>query len=190
MTTTSNSQPSSKDEGVVWRGRPSIGPYVALYGILAAVAVALFIGIELWLGYDVSGASFLRGTASLGSVRIPFLFEIVTAVVISVAYVIKVLRLLIVRLENSYELRGDGLYLNRGIANLTGTFLSPMAFSDARLIRTLGMRIVGRSLIIVEANDGRRFELKMIKDALDVQALIRRNLAHPTVRLEGGLPPR
>jgi hypothetical protein len=183
-------QPQAADSGVVWKGRPSIEPYVALYGVLAAVGIAVLVGLEVWAGFDVAGASFLRHSVSMGGARIPYPVEIATAVVILAAYLVKVVRLVIVRLENSYELRNDGLYFNRGIANLSDTFLSPMAFSDARLVRTIGMRIVGRSLIVIEANDGRRFELKMIKDGLNVQALIRRNMAHPTVRIEGSQPPR
>lgn len=182
--------PQSTDGGVVWHARPSIGSYVVLYGILAAVGVVVLVGLELWAGFNVAGASFLKSSLSAGGIRIPYLVEVITAVLVCAAYLVKVLRLLVVRLENSYELRNDGLYFNRGIANLSDTFLSPMAFSDARLVRTIGMRIVGRSLIVIEANDGRRFELKMIKDGLEVQALIRRNMAHPTVRIEGSQPPR
>jgi hypothetical protein len=46
------------------------------------------------------------------------------------------------------------------------------------------MRIVGRSTIVVEANDGRKFEMRMLKDGMNVQTLIRSNLSHPTVRVE------
>lgn len=182
--------PQSTEGGVVWHGRPSIGPYLALYGILAATAIAVLVVLELWVGFNVAGASFLKSSISVGGTRIPYPIEIVTAVVVCAAYLVKALRLLVVRFENSYELRNDGLYFNRGIANLSDTFLSPMAFSDARLVRTIGMRMVGRSLIVIEANDGRRFELKMIKDGPEVQALIRRNMAHPTVRIEGSQPQR
>lgn len=59
-----------------------------------------------------------------------------------------------------------------------------MAFSDARLIRTLEMRVVGRSAIVIEANDERRFQMRMIKDALRVETLIRRTLSHATVKID------
>ena len=71
-----------------------------------------------------------------------------------------------------------------GRPSRSAPFISAMAFSDAKLIRTLGMRIVGRSMIIVEANDGRKFEMRMLEDGANVQTLIRNNLSHPTVRLE------
>jgi hypothetical protein len=59
-----------------------------------------------------------------------------------------------------------------------------MAFSDARLFRNWAMRIVNRGLIIVDANDGRKFNLLLIENAVVVQDLIRRTLAHPVVRVE------
>ncbi len=173
---------------MVWKGRPSIGPYVALYGLAALVTAAAFVGAELWLAFGHSSVNLLRASLVLGSFSLPYGAEVVTAAVVFIGFLAKLVGLLIVRFENSYELRTDGLYVSRGIANLQDTFLSAMAFSDARLIRSLGMRIVGRSLIVVEANDGRRFQLRMIKNGLEVQSLIRRNLAHPTVRLENPSP--
>jgi hypothetical protein len=171
--------------GPVWKGRPSIGSHVALYGILALLAIVILDGLEVWTSSHVA---FLSGIFSApirtGSIDIPYGAEVATAAVVLVVYLAKVLGLVIFRERNSYELLSDGLYINKGIANLQNTFVSAMAFSDAKLIRTLGMRIMGRSLIVVEANDGRRFEIKMIKNGANVQALIRANLSHPTVRVE------
>lgn len=177
--------PSNVTGNVVWAGRPSIGVYVILYGVLALVVAVLLVGLEVWVG-DVLGVArgLLFGSTRIGSFAITDLIELVTVVVIFIALLVKVLGLVIYRAGHSYELHTDGLYVNRGIANLQNTFISAMAFSDARLIRSLGMRIVGRSVIIVEANDGRRFELRMLKDGVNVQALIRSNLSHPTVRME------
>jgi hypothetical protein len=173
------------DGGVVWQGRPAIGVYVALYGILALAAIAILVGLELYTAHAISSiSSVLDGSLKAGPVDIPYGLEVITALIIAVVFLVKVVGLLIVRTSNSYELRTDGLYVNKGIANLQNTFISAMAFSDARLTRTLGMRIVGRGRIVVEANDGRRFELMMIKDSSNVQSMIRSSLSHPTVRVE------
>jgi len=170
---------------IVWTGRPSISVYVELYGLLAAIVAAILVGLEVWAGDAVKSLSgFFFASVQLGSLKIPDILEILTILVIVIIYLVKVVGLVIYKARNSYELRTDGLNINKGIANLSNTFISAMAFSDARLIRTLGMRIVGRSTIIVEANDGRKFEMKMLKDAGTVQSLIRNNLSHPTVRLE------
>jgi len=173
------------DGGVVWQGRPAIGVYVVLYGVLALIAMGVLVGLELYTAQalsSISGAFY--HSLKVGPLDIPDAVEVITALIIALVFLAKVISLVITKAENSYELRTDGLYVNRGIANLQNTFISAMAFSDARLIRTLGMRIVGRGRIVVEANDGRRFELKMIKDSYDVQSLIRSSLSHPTVRVE------
>ena len=169
----------------VWAGRPSIGVYVALYGVLAAIIAIILVGLEVWVGDTIKAVSAaVFASVDLGSFQVPYFIEVSTIVVIAIVFLAKALGLVIYRAGHSYELHTDGIYVNKGIANLQNTFVSAMAFSDARLIRTIGMRIVGRSLIIVEANDGRRFEMKMLKDGPNVQALIRSNLSHPTVRLE------
>jgi hypothetical protein len=170
---------------VVWRGRPSIGVYVLLYGVISLIAIVVLLVVEIVAAGSTKAMKDLFFTSlQLGSVKIPDAVEVGTVIIVLLFFLAKVIHLAIFKARNSYELRTDGLYVNTGIANLSNTFLSAMAFSDARLIRTLGMRIVGLSLIIVEANDGRRFELKMIKDGMNVQALIRNNLSHPTVRID------
>ncbi len=176
------SGPSSSTGNVVWSGRPSISVYLLLYGILAAVIAAILVALEVWAGDTVSGVFFT--SVRIGALRIPDIVEVVTVLVILVFYLVQAVGLALYQYGHSYELRTDGIYVNKGIANLSNTFISAMAFSDAKLIRTLGMRIVGRSTIIIEANDGRKFELRMLKDAVNVQNLIRSNLSHPTVRVE------
>ena len=186
----SNANPTAADTppakgNVIWRGRPSIGAYTALYGVLALVAIVILVVLEVWAGDSVKSlGNLLFSSVKLSSFTIPDAVEVATVVIVLLLYLAEVIGLVVLRARNSYELRSDGLYVNMGIANLQNTFLSAMAFSDARLIRTLGMRIVGLSLIIVDANDGRHFELKMLKDGMNVQALIRSNLSHPTVRIE------
>jgi hypothetical protein len=169
---------------VVWKARPSIAPYVILYGIAALILAAILVALELYLAGGLLGAAVTTAPLTIGSVSIPYALEVITVVVVFFGYLAKIFGLIILRARERYELRTDGLYINRGIVSLENDFISPMAFSDARLIRTLGMRLVGRSKIIVEANDKRRFEMKLIKDGQTVQGLIRSNLAHPTVRLE------
>lgn len=179
------SVPSYATGSTVWSGGPAIGVYLALYGVLAIIVGAVLVGLEVWVGDTIKGLSGLVfASLKLGSFSVPDALEVVTILVIVVAYAAKALGLVIYRAGHSYELHTDGLYINKGIANLQNTFISAMAFSDAKLIRTLGMRIVGRSLIVIEANDGRKFEMRMLKDGANVQSLVRSNLSHPTVRVE------
>ncbi len=169
---------------VVWKGRPSVGVFAYLYGALALVAMLLLVGIEYWATYYAHVLPEGLSSAAPGSL-FPYALETLTVLVIALIYLGELVSLAFVRARNNYVLRTDGLYFNTGIANLESTFLSPMAFSDARLVRTVWMRLVGRGLIIVEANDRRRFEMRLIKDPVQVQSLIRNTLSRPTVRLEG-----
>jgi hypothetical protein len=179
------SGPAYATGGVVWSGKPSISVYVLLYGVVAAVVAAILVVAEVYAANSVKEiGDIFFSSVTLGSVKIPDIVEVVTVLVILVFFLVRVVGLSLYKAGHSYELHTDGMYVNRGIANLQNTFISAMAFSDARLIRSLGMRIVGRSTIIIEANDGRKFEMKMIKDGFNVQTLIRSNLSHPTVRID------
>lgn len=180
--------PKSSDDsaGVIWSGRPTIGVYVMLHAIVAAVAAAILVGLEVYTADRFSAVtSLFYASLKVGPVTIPDALEVVTILIVFIAFLGKLVQLVLYRAGHSYELRSDGLYLNKGIANLQNTFISAMAFSDARLVRTLGLRIIGLSSIIVEANDGRRFEMRMILEGARVQSLIRSTLSHPTVRVDG-----
>ena len=173
------------DPEVVWKGRPSIGVFVGLYGALTLLVIGLIAVFGIWGSYNLpSIAPFLRASLRVGSASVPYVVEIGVATIVFILFLIKVIRLSIFKASHSYELRVDGLRLGKGLVNLEDDYISAVAFSDARLIRTLEMRIVGRGLIIIEANDERRFEMRMIKDAVNVQALIRRTLSHPTVKID------
>jgi hypothetical protein len=178
-----NNEGQRKSEPPVWKGRPAVGAYIIIYGVIALVIALILITAEYFMSTSFGvGHSIFPYAALFGGVTIPYPVEVVTAVIIALIFAAEVIGLAIVWATNRYELVPDGLYVNRGIVNLENSFLAPMAFSDARLIRTLGLRIAGRGLIIVDANDGRHFYLRYVKSPLDVQELIRRTLAHPTVR--------
>src|SRR5579862_9180879 len=162
--------PNSKP---VWSGRPSIAPYLLFRAILAAIAIAILVGLELLF----SSSYGLIPSRLFG---IPYPVEIVTALVIGIIFLASALRLISLWARHRYELFTDGIYVNQGIVNLENAYLAPMAFSDARLYRSWEMRIVKRGQIIVEANDGRKFYLHLIKDPVRVQYLIRETLGHPT----------
>jgi len=175
---------------VVWIGRPSVSVFYALYGAIAVLIAAVLVGLELWFAsYSSVGRAIFPRLISFGSVRVPFPIEVVTIVIILIAYLGKAIQLALLRARNKYELREDGLYVDSGIMNLQNTFVAPMAFSDARLNMPLSLRIVKRGNIIVDTNDNRHFKLLLIVDPLTVQNLIRRTLGHPVVRIESPAPP-
>jgi hypothetical protein len=148
------------------------------------VVIALLVVFEYWFATSTSiGQTIFPVSISAGG-DIPYPVEVITVVIILIVYLAQIIHLALLRARNKYELYEDGLYVDSGIINLENTFLSPMAFSDARLFRNWAMRLVNRGLIVVDANDGRKFNLLLIERPVVVQDLIRRTLAHPVVRVE------
>jgi hypothetical protein len=172
----------NKLDAAIWHGKPSIGSYIIIYGLFTIVLILILVTIEYVLSTSSSARNFLPASARFGEIVMPDPVEIITTIIILLFFVYKLIELVIVWATNSYDLLPDGMYFNHGIINLENTFVSPIAFSDARLIRTLPLRLAARGLIIVEANDGRHLYLRYIKDPVEVQTLIRKTLAHPTVK--------
>ena len=191
MSNNNNKQPLIGGKGKqVWFGRPSIGAYLVLYGIISVVALAIFLGVEIWFSeYSDIGRIIFPKAIVIGGSRIPYPVEIITIVIVVMAFLAKVFQLAILRARNKYALREDGLYVDTGIFNLQNTYVAPMAFSDARLNMPLSLRLVKRGNIIVDTNDNRHFSLILIKEPIEVQNLIRRTLGHPVVRVESPSPP-
>jgi hypothetical protein len=177
----SNPPPRDPNSKPVWSGRPSIGPYVAFRAVLAIIAIVILVVLEYLFSKTKTYGHTIFSSNFHG---VPYAGEIATAILIGIILLVSVLRLISIWATNRYELFNDGIYLNRGIVNLENSYLAPMAFSDARLYRSWEMRIVKRGQIIVEANDGRKFYLHLVKDPMRVQYLIRETLGHPTVRTE------
>ena len=158
--------------------------YVAIYGIICLVVAVVLITLEYYLGgISGIGSTIFPSSLVLGTVNLPYPVEVLSTVIILVIFFAEAAKLAFFRARSKYALYDDGLYVDTGIVNLENTFLSPLAFSDARLIRTWSMRIVNRGLIIVDANDGRHFHLRLVKDPIKVQALIRDTLSHPRVKI-------
>ena len=86
---------------------------------------------------------------------------------ILLVYLGEVIHLAVLRARHKYELYEDGLYVDSGIVNLQNTYIAPVAFSDARLIMPLSLRVLGRGKIIVDANDERHFTLLLIKNPVE-----------------------
>jgi len=169
----------SPREKPIWVGRPAIGIYLGIYLLFAMITIGILVFLEFHFGSTLIPKKVIVSGAS-----VPYPVQIITAFIGLIAYFISVINLLLLRARNKYELYVDGLNIDRGIINLENTYVAPMAFSDARLIRNWLLRLAGRGLIIVDTNDGRHFHLHLIKHPLEVQSMIRKALGHPTFRTE------
>lgn len=148
------------------------------------VVLLILVTLEYIAGNNSSTDGLFPHSVNVGGTILNYPVELATAVIIILVFVVKAVDLLLLRARSRYELYDDGLYVNEGILNLENTFVSPMAFSDARLIRTVSLRLIRRGHIIVDANDERHFHLRMIKDPLAVQSLIRTTLSRPRVKTD------
>ncbi len=175
---------------LIWSARPSVSVYFLLYGLISLIAIAILDLLEFWLQRSTSvGSQYIPRNITIAGTTISSPLEIATTIVVLLAYFGEVIHLALLRARKRFELYEDGLYVNSGIVNLENSYLSPMAFSDARLIRTWTSRLTKRGLIIVDANDGRHFQLQLIQKPGLVQGLIRRNLGRPMVRIENRYYP-
>jgi hypothetical protein len=174
---------------LVWSGRPSVSIYYAIYGIIALILIAILTFLEFWVTRTSIGAGIFPRALSFRGIVVPYPVEVATVAVILLVYLAEVVHLAILRASKKYSLYEDGLYIDLGIVNLENTYLSAMAFSDARLFRTVSLRLAKRGNIIVDLNDERHLQLELVDRPAVVQALIRRTLGHPTVRVEGYQQP-
>ena len=174
---------------LIWAGKPAVSIFLLIYGIIVALLITILDFLEYFLGSENTSLNRLfPNSLTFRGLHVVFPVELATLSIILIAYVAEVLRLAILRASYKYFLYEDGLYVDSGIINLENTFLSPVAFSDARLFRTASLRLVKRGNITVDANDGRHIELKLVEKPGVVQALIRKTLGRPTVRVEGYQP--
>lgn len=168
----------------LWSGRPSVGSYIALYAILYAALSILLITVEFYVASTPFGSGLLPSSISFASLTLPYPLQLLTAFIFLLAFLVKATGLLLMKARTKYSLFDDGLYIDLGLVNLENIFVAPMAFSDARLYMSLGMRMMKKGSIIVDTNDGRHFELKMVANPVQVQGLIRQTLSHPTFRTQ------
>ena len=172
------------DEKPIWAGQPSVSVYYGIYGVLSVIIAAILLTIEIWLGQHMAIGHLIFPQRIRFIVDLYYPVEIITIVIIFLVFLTKAIRLAFLRAQNKYELRSDGLYMNLGIVNLENVYVSPMGFSDARVFRSLSSRLAKRGNIVIDTNDQRHFMLMSLKDPLEVQALIRRTMGRPTVRIE------
>ncbi len=167
----------------IWTGRPSVSVYYWIYGIISIVLAVVLVVMEIWLGESTTFGRMIFPSSVKIIIRLPYPAELITATIIFLGFLVQSIRLAVIRMQNKYELREDGLYMNLGLVNLENVYVSPMSFSDARLFRSWSLRLAKRGNIIVDTNDQRHFMLRLLRDPVQAQAMIRSAMGKPTVRI-------
>jgi hypothetical protein len=72
---------------LVWAGRPSVSVFYVLYGVIALVVIAVLVVFEYWLTTYMSiGPTMFPSSISAGGVTIPYPVELITVLIILIAY--------------------------------------------------------------------------------------------------------
>jgi membrane protein implicated in regulation of membrane protease activity len=156
----------SEESRVIWEGSPWIAP--GLVGVTIE-SVALAISLT-WVELAVLqvGSLYLVGA---------------TYLLIGLFWLIRAVRLALVRWSNHYALRGSSLEVRSGILGKKIFTLSAAGFSDLEVTRSLTGRILNMGSIVMETNSERDLKLVRLRDPVNVSSMIRQVMTVPMVRV-------
>jgi membrane protein YdbS with pleckstrin-like domain len=168
----------------MWRGQPWITPGVIVRTVVVIVVAVLVAWLEFFLG-----VADLTLDLPIVSIMPVVLW---TALVFFLAWVFSLMHLLLLRASNTYILHSDSLEIRSGILTSKSFVVSASGFADLEVVRTVLGRILESGDIIIRTQSETDAErrIQRIREPLKVADQIRKVMAHPIVRLEGGQPPK
>jgi len=175
---------STDSNAIIWRGKPWITPIVIVRTVVVIVVAVLVAWLELFLG--VANLAFDLPIISIMPV------VLWTALVFFLAWVFSLMHLLLLRASSTYILHSDSLEIRSGILTSKSFVVSASGFADLEVVRTVLGRILESGDIIIRTQSETDAErrIQRIREPLEVADQIRKVMAHPIVRLEGGQPPK
>ena len=160
------SNKDSQESRVIWEASPWILP--GLIGVTIA-AVALLISLT-WV--------------ELAILRVGSLYIVgATYLLIGLFWLVRAMRLSLVRWSNHYALRGSSLEVRKGILGKKILTLSAAGFSDLEVDKSLTGRILNMGSIVMETSSDRDLMLVRIRDPIKVSSMIRQVMTVPIVRV-------
>jgi uncharacterized membrane protein YdbT with pleckstrin-like domain len=168
----SSNSKQTVQSSVVWHGKPWIVPVVIVRTVTVIVLSILFLTLE-----------FYSGGASLGLAGLPVWAW--TLLVFIVVWLVSMLELMVFRATNTYELRQDGLEVERGILRLHSFVVTPSGFGDLLVYQSIGGRIFGYGELTVNSQGERETKLRLVRSPAEAASLIRDVMGKPIVRVEG-----
>jgi uncharacterized membrane protein YdbT with pleckstrin-like domain len=160
------SDKDSQESRVIWEASPWILP--GLIGVTIA-AVALLISLT-WV--------------ELAILRVGSLYIVgATYLLIGLFWLVRAMRLALVRWSNHYALRGSSLEVRKGILGKKILTLSAAGFSDLEVDKSLTGRILNMGSIVMETSSDRDLMLVRIRDPIKVSSMIRQVMTVPMVRV-------
>ena len=161
---------AEQERGVVWSGRPWIGPAMAVRTVgLIAAAILVYAALS---------------TAGLLTVSFLGVSIYVWALgLFGIAWLASVLGLVILRASHRYVLRQSSMEVDRGIVSRKTLLVSPSAFSELEVDQGLVGRMLNYGSIEVRSQGGQQLNLVLVRDPRGISAMIRGAMTVPTVRI-------
>jgi hypothetical protein len=156
----------SEESRVIWEGSPWVLP-----GLVGVTIESLALVISLtWVELAILrvGSFYIVGA---------------TYLLIGVFWLVRALRLELLRWSNHYALRGSSLEARRGILGKKIFTLSAAGFSDLEVDKSLTGRILNMGSIVMETSSDRDLRLVRIRDPIRVSSMIRQVMTVPMVRV-------
>jgi hypothetical protein len=159
----------SQGQGVVWSGRPWIGPALVL-----RTAAAVVVGVVIFTILSTVG---ILTTALF----VPLYIWVIG--LLALAWLTSLARLLVLRASYKYVLRQSSIEVDQGIVRKKSLVVSPGAFSELEVDQGIVGRILNYGSLEVRSQGGQQLNFVLIRDPMDVSAKIRDVMSIPTVKV-------
>jgi membrane protein YdbS with pleckstrin-like domain len=159
-----------KESDVIWRGRPWIGPPLAIRTVLAIA-----------LGFVLLAA--LSGLGLLASALLGVPLYVWTLAIVALGWLASALGLVAMRASRRYALRRGSIEVDEGIVSKKSLVVSPSAFSELEVDQGIMGRILDYGTLQVRSQGGQRLVLRLIRDPKGVSARVRDVMTVPEVRI-------
>jgi len=177
----------TRSGSVVWIGKPWILPSVLVRSIVIAVVAVAVVVLEFLFGVaNASLGDFVSGVPVISS----WPLVVWTFLVVLLVWVFSILRLVLLRVSQTYVLHDDSLEIRSGLLTSRAFVVSPSGFSELEVFRSVVGRIVESGDIVVETQSeaDNVVRLVRVRNPLRVADQIREVMARPVVRIEGSAP--
>jgi uncharacterized membrane protein YdbT with pleckstrin-like domain len=172
---------------VVWIGKPWVLPSVLVRSVVIVVVGVVVVWLEFLFGVaNATLADFVSGVPIVSG----WPLALWSGLVLVLVWVLSILRLVLLRVSQTYVLHDDSLEIRSGLLTSRAFVVSPSGFSELEVFRSVVGRIVECGDIVVETQSeaDNVVRLVRVRNPLKVADQIREVMARPIVRIEGSAP--
>lgn len=181
----------ARSSSVLWIGKPWILPSVLVRSVLIAVVGVVVVWLEFLFGVanttlaDVVSSPIVPIISDLSLMVWTFL-------VVLLIWVFSILRLVLLRVSQTYVLHDDSLEIRSGLLTSRAFVVSPSGFSELEVFRSVVGRILECGDIVIETQSeaDNVVRLVRVRNPLKVADQIREVMSRPIVRIEGSAEPK